>query len=541
VIPVLLVALSLAQAPAPAAPPVLREIVLEGVNFFEREQVLKAIRLKPGGRFRRDPDEVAASLRAAYEAQCFMAVRVVPRFDPATGRLTLTVDEGRMHALVLDGLSGEEEARIREALGIEPGKPLRDKTVREAMDRLEEATGGAYRIEEGPPWRVEDGPDGPILRLQVVRRRFRVVPLLSGPDASPFHNRVDGTAPGLGVDVTVFGGASANHLSVYGRAAYAFGADGWRYAAGVRRSFGPDRLVTAGYERHDLTDTDDLFRRRPLEGPRGRPIAFHIVDDYFRRRGDEAYVFLRPTPRVNLGVNFRNDTHGSLPVVDDDWILFFPRQPRPNPAAGEGRMRSLLFTARFSHGDALFPSAALERESFLLRTPYGTPFEHGQGARMEATYEVSSDGLGSDFSFQRLTAQARASRAVGTRHVLLGRVLTGLTRGAPPPQRTVALGGLGTLRGYALREFTGEQAVLATAEWTMQTRPRLPVVVWFADGGQAWGGSLSNDAGFKADAGVGLEYRIFNRGSARVDLAVPFQPSPGADRARVYGMIRLPF
>jgi hypothetical protein len=536
VIPAVVLAFALLQSPEPA---VLREIVLEGVTFFEREQVLKAIRLKPGGRFNRDPAEVAASLRAHYELQCFFAVRVVPSFDAATGRLTLTVDEGKMAALDIEGLEGDEEARIREILGIEPGTPLRDKTVREAMDRLEEATGGAYRIEGGPPWTTAEGPDGPTLQLRVVHRRFRLRPLLSGPDPSPFHNRVDGTAPGLGVDVTLFRGASRNHVSVYGRAAYGFSADTLRYAVGVRRSFGLDQLVTMGYERHDLTDTDDLFRRRPMEGPRGRPIAFHIVDDYFQRRGDEAYVFVRPTQRMNFGVNFRSDSHASLPVVAEDRILLLSRRARPNPAVGEGRMRSLLFTGRWARHDALFPSYDLERDSFLLRSPYGTPFEHAQGARVEATYEVSSEGLGSDFSFQRLTGQARASRSIGTRHVVMGRLLTGLTTGTPPPQRVLALGGLGTLRGYALKEFVGRQAVLATAEWTIDTRPRYPTVVLFADGGSAWGGD--DDRGFKADAGVGLEFRIFNRGWARVDLAVPFQPSPGADRARLYGMVALPF
>src|SRR5688572_14953129 len=366
------------QAEAPADPPVLREVVLEGVSHFNRDQVLKAVRLRPGGRFRRDPAEVAASLRAHYEGECFMAVRVAAHFDPESGRLTLTVDEGRMHRLVLDGLEGDEEARMRAVLGIEPGTPLRDKEVRDAMGRLEAATGGAYRIEGGPPWTVEEGPDGPTLHLGIVRRRFRFKPLLSGPDASPFRNRVDGTSPGLGVDVTVFGGASTNHTSVYVRGAYAFGADAWRYAAGGRRSFGPEHLVPAAYERHDLTDTDDLFRRRPIEGPRGRPIPFHIVDDYSRRRGDEAYVFLRPTPRAHLGVSFRNDTHESLPVVADDSIVFFTRRPRANPEAGEGRMRSLMFTGRWSRLAPLFPDWQLERDSFLVRTPYGTPFEHGQ-------------------------------------------------------------------------------------------------------------------------------------------------------------------
>jgi Omp85 superfamily domain len=550
VILALLVALSTVQVPAeaPAAstpaettpPPVLREVVLEGVSYFNRDQVLKAIRLQPGGRFRRDPAEVAASLRAHYEGQCFFAVRVAARFDPEAGLLTLTVDEGRMHRLVLDGLEGDEEARLRAVLGIEPGTLLRDKEVRDAMGRLEAATGGAYRIEGGPPWTVEEGPEGPTLRLRLARRRFRARPLLSGPDNSPYRTRVEGRAPGLGVDVTLFGGASANHTSIYLRGAYAFEAEVWRYAAGIRRPFGPDHLVTVGYERHDMTDTDDLFRRRPVAGPRSRPIVFHITDEYFRRRGDEAYLFLRLTPRAHLGVSFRNDTHDSLPVIDDDAILFFTRSPRPNPEVGEGQMRSLLFTARWAQHEALFPKWEYEQDSFLLRTTYGTPFEHAQGARVEGTYEIADEELGSDFSFHRFTGQARASRSVGTRHTVTGRLLAGLTRGAPPLQRRFALGGLGTLRGYALKEFAGEQAALASVEWMVATRPRFPALVLFYDGGVAWTEGTSG-AGWKSDAGAGLQWSILGRGQVRLDLAVPFQPAPGNDRARFYANLRLPF
>ena len=533
----------LLQAAPPAAPapepPALREIVIDGMSFFTREEALSAIRLSPGGRFRRDPEEVAASLRAHYEAQCFMAVRVTPRFDPESGRLTLTVDEGRMHALALEGLSADEEARVRELLGLEPGTLLREKTVREGIDRLEKASGGAYTVGEAPPWRVEDGPEGPTLRLRIEKRRFRIRPLLSGPDTSPYYNRVEGFAPGLGADITVFHGLRQNHAGVYARAAYGFGSDEWRYALGVRRSFGPEHLVTAGYERHDLTDTDDLFRRRPLEGEKGRPVPIHIVDDYHRRRGDEAYVFVRPSPRLHLGASYRGDRHQSMAVVADDWIAFIPREPRPNPGIDEGDMRSLLFTARWSKDGPLFARWEDERESFLLRSVFTTPFQAAQGARVEGTYELG-DGLGGDFSFGRFTGHARAARAIGVRHALLGRVLAGLTNGDPPPQRRFAIGGLGTVRGYALKEFAGENMLVVTGEWKTATRPRWPSLVAFYDGGQAWTSDVTG-AGWKSAAGVGLDIHILERGFARVDLAFPFSPSPGQESARVYGLIQLPF
>jgi hypothetical protein len=526
-------------SPPPAEPAMLREVVLEGVTVFDREQVLKAIRLSPGGRFRRDPEEVAASLRTHYDAQCYIAARVDARYEPAAGRLTLAVDEGRLRALELEGLSAGEEARVREILGLELGKPLCDRSLWEAVDRLEDASGGAYRVADAPPWPVADAPEGRTLRLRVEKRRFRIVPVLSGPDTAPYYNRVEGYAPSIGADVTIHHGIGENHWSVYARPAYGFSSDEWRYAVGVRRSFGREHLVTAGYERHDLTDTHDLFRRRPLEGQRGRPAPFHVVDDYFRRRGDEAYVFVRPTPRVNLGLSYRGDDYESLPVVADDAIAFIPREPRPNPEIDEGDMRSLLFTARWSKDAALFARWEDERESYLVRSVFATPFQAAQGARLEGTYELA-DGLGGDFSFGRFTGHARARRPLGARHAVLGRVLAGFTHGDPPRQHRFALGGLGTLRGYALKEFPGENMLVTTAEWTMATRPRWPSLVAFYDGGRAWTSGVSG-AGWKSAAGVGLDIRFLNRAFARVDVAFPFSPGEGRDAARVYGLVQMPF
>jgi outer membrane translocation and assembly module TamA len=229
-----------------------------------------------------------------------------------------------------------------------------------------------------------------------------------------------------------------------------------------------------------------------------------------------------------------------MPVVADDGIFFFSRRPRPNPEIDEGRMRTLLFTARWSEDAPLFARWIDEQDSFLLRTVYGTPFQYVQGARVEGTYELATDALGGDFSFGRFTGQVRAARMVGARHHVLGRVLGGFTNGDPPLQRRFALGGLGTVRGYSYKQFPGEQMVVATGEWMAATRGRWPSVVAFVDGGRAWTSGVDG-AGWKSSAGVGLDFRPLSRGYARIDVAFPFQKSPGQDGARVYGMIQLPF
>ena len=82
--------------------------------------------------------------------------------------------------------------------------------------------------------------------------------------------------------------------------------------------------------------------------------------------------------------------------------------------------------------------------------------------------------------------------------------------------------------------------MLATVEWMVATRPRFPALVLFYDGGAAWTEGVDG-AGWKSDAGAGLQWSFLGRGQARVDVAVPFQPAPGNDRVRVYGNLRLPF
>jgi hypothetical protein len=298
-----------------------------------------------------------------------------------------------------------------------------------------------------------------------------------------------------------------------------------------------------GAEVHDLTDTDDRFRRHLVEEARGRSYPFSIVEDYHRRKGWEAFAFVRATPRLHLGVNWRADRHESLPVVADDRLfLVFDRAPRANPPAGEGEMRSLLLTARFAAAGALYGTDARERRSFLVADPYGEAVDRAQRVRADVSVEWADRALGGAFDFTRVIAHVRAARPVGARSVVNARALLGLTGGAPPPQRRFALGGAGTLRGYALKEFAGRHAALVTAEWMFEPGlRRAPALLAFYDGGAAWSPD-ADGAGWKSDLGVGLEWPAGgSRARRRVDLAFPLQPTEGRDTARVHALLRVPF
>src|SRR6185295_4101871 len=257
---------------------------------------------------------------------------------------------------------------------------------------------------------------------------------------------------------TLFDRVSFNHAEAYAHAAYGFSSHDMRYAVGALKPFGPDRQYTVGYEYHDLTDNDDAFRRRTVDDLDGARIYFNIFEDYYRRRGHHAYAFARVTPRFQIGAAWRSDDYRSLPVTADNQIVFSNKRTW-NPEVAEGRMRSVLGVARWAWKSDVFRRWSDERDSFLMRNPYGTTFEREQQARVEASLEVATPGLGSDFDFRRFIGQARTAHVFSPRQALLLRGLVGIGTGEVPPQRRFALGGIGTLRGYAIKEFEGDRAV----------------------------------------------------------------------------------
>jgi hypothetical protein len=535
-----------APAPETTTPqdtaPVVRTIEIVGASAFPRETILKYVRVREGARLRRDPKEVAHTLQERYRIQGYLGAAVEATFDPGAGVLTLTVDEGRLAEVTLLGVEGRTAESVIAELALPVGEVLREKDVRAALARLEDRSAGALSRSAESPYVVERIPGERVhnaLRLQIalVQRRTRLTFWPDGPDPSPLSNRVEGFAPGVGANLTLFDPASFNHTDLYGRVSYGMSSKTARYAVGARRPFGADQAFLLGAEAHDLTDTDDLFRRNGVTQARGPVLTFSITEDYFRRKGYEAYAFARPSPRIHLGVSYRHDDHESLPVETDDRVFFFRRNPRLNPAIEEGRMRSVVVTARLAGADELFHGWKEERETFLVRDPYGSRYERAQRFRVEGTFETT---VGGDYSFRRAIGHARGTRNLGTRHNVSARLLLGVTGGTPPLQRRFALGGAGTLRGYAVKEFAGENMVLGTVEWTYSPPSRFPAIVAFYDGGAAFSRG-PRDSGWRDDVGIGFEWPGGGRAYVRVDVAMPLQRSPGTDRARVHGSLRLPF
>lgn len=518
-----------AQASEPESPRLLA-IDAPGATAFTPQQIRNILRLKLDAPLYREVAAIAHSLEIRYQDEGYPAACVGGAFDPVTGTLTLTVDEGRLVEITVYGLEGAAAAQALRTAELSPGVVLRSADIDRALERLEEAsdaalTPGSYALER-------DAEGGVHLRLEpVIEPRVKIAPRFSLNRASGRTNRVDGFALPIGAEFTIRDRSAYNHAVAYAVPAYGWSSKDWRYALGVSRPFGPGGPLTLGYEYHDMTDSDDLFRLVGLDEARGAAITTATGREFFKRQGHEAYAFARLSKRAQLGVTFRSDDYASLPVTNNS--------NEPNPEIDAGLSRSLIGTLRFSSSGALFERRSTERHSFLQRSLYGLYHDVPVRLRSEATFEwAPGDTLGGDFSFQRLLVNTRYHAPFGPRHALDARLLLGVGGGETPRQKRLALGGTGTLRGYAFKAFTGDSMALATLEYAFKPGGLFPRLIGFYDGGKLW--RNAPDARWKSDAGIGLRWPPNSDLFVRVDFARALFDH-GETKIRTQGRLQIPF
>jgi outer membrane protein assembly factor BamA len=509
--------------------PRIRSIEATGVSAYSEAQLLEILRLAPGAALLRAPEDVARTLASRYRIDGYPAARVTGSFDAEAGALRLEVDEGVLAEVRAEGLKPAAAARALRSAELGVGRVLREGDVWSAYDRLEETSGGAVLRGD---YRVEDTPAGARLVLQPQTRALDAAPSIAAFAGAGRKNRVDDWTQPLGVELTLFDRTHYNHLRLYARAAYATGPDDWRWHVGVQRPFfAKDRLVL-GFERHDVTDSDDVWRGTGTDEARGEPIWTESFSRYYARRGDEAFAFFRTGGRFHLGLSYRSDRYASLPVVTG--------ADEPNPAVDAGRMRSMIGTLRYDWGGDLFDEGSLERESFLLRSLYGIVTAPPRALRVELSIEVAdADVLGGGFTFTRFLGSLRGRKILGTRHQLDGRALLGLGDDRLPAQKRFVLGGVGSLRGYPFAAFEGERLLFLTGEYGFDPGHRLPRLVAFYDGGATWSENVSG-AGFKSGVGAGLRWPANGGAFARLEIARALADG-AVDETRTLLRVQLPF
>lgn len=290
-------------------------------------------------------------------------------------------------------------------------------------------------------------------------------------------NRTDGFFLGLGSStMTDFG--KYDELGVKGGVGYGFENKAWQYFFGAeyrlpleriqtkwmedtvgntdsvaRKIFSLPHTLAIGGEIHNQTSTDDAWRVSRMENAADAFFAREDFHDYYKIAGYNAYIAYRPHRNVEAKVEWRNDHYESR-----NQEVFYGRfggnkRLPVNPPVQEGQMRSIVAT--------LHEELAKEHHRVianLLGDSVKIEELRGPSTLLQGEFGKLS---GSDFSFNRYTADVRYFWPVAGGLAFDNRIRYQATFGDVPYQKAEFLGGPSTLPAYKNKTVGDVQAFVS--------------------------------------------------------------------------------
>jgi outer membrane protein assembly factor BamA len=516
------------------------ELVLEGSSLFSRDDVVWLLDLREGERLPGDPGDLAQRLRERYEREGYGAVEVTAAFDSASGRLTLVVQERRVDDIEVVGVSESLATRVKQALieRVRVGDVYNARLVRRVVEEIATATEGAFVIggDRGT------GPDD----IDLVERSGKhvlVVPLhkkkfdasFSTDTREDLFNPVDGFSPGLGFRTTRRDDEGLNYTFVSGYVSYKFSREHSSFSVGFERKISHELGLFAGAEVHDLTATDDAWRLTAAEQSLVSLGFKNTFRDYYRRKGVQLHVSLRPTPHHEFLFSPRWDEHNPLENATDYSFFRDDESYRPNEPILPADLNAMVFGYTYDSRGLLDAGAKGTYERHLADDLFRGSRRQDFGARIDWTSEIAGRVMGGGYTFERHILNARAYVPLSPRQSLTGRAMFGFARGTLPVERRFAIGGIGTVHGYSFKEAVGERLILLNGEyrfdlfghWRDDHKGGLRAIV-FVDSGRVLHpiGSSTND--WLNGIGVGLQF-----GPCRVEFGYRLDDVPRSQQVLV--------
>ncbi|MDZ7385778.1 MAG: outer membrane protein assembly factor [candidate division KSB1 bacterium] len=308
-------------------------------------------------------------------------------------------------------------------------------------------------------------------------------------------------------------------------AGYGFHNKRWRYSLGVHQGLFRGEQLTLGAVFFDETASNDGWRLRQVENSLAALLLKEDFMDYFGRTGWQIFLDERLEGRHTARVVYASYRYQDMGADEGLAGALFggKKQFRANPHIVEGHEQSVRLIIELDW-----------RDSSLL------PFE---GTLVQAIYEKTWQDFTSDGLFVTVTH----FRPTFAEQRFVVRAMVGARARSLAPQHLLALGGVGSLRGFRQNSQTGQNLVLLNAAYYFggdilrvfspgrrggHDRVSLGL---FCDAGSAWAVERVKKSLFSeldgyhvlADAGVSV---LVGDGVGRVDFAKQVHGGDGSWR-----------
>lgn len=496
-----------AQEPLP--PPTVRAINITGAREIPPQDVQQALRIRIGEPLAGTPEQISTTVTRHYREEGFTFARVTATFDAAAGVLALDVDEGRIDAIVFQGVDEKLARTFGDEFALRAGDVFNSRRARQALDVLLRQTRGSVTAagrtypqvftdsaevtrRRGGTFDLIDrnGEHVLLIGLREPPGRFKIVPDLG--EREDWFSAVDGFVPSLGMGLAVFDHDRFNHTFVAGHLSYKVASERAGYALGFERPLFGRTKVYVGGELHDLTASDDQWQLSSLEASLAAVGPRRSFRDYYQRRGVQIHGAVRLHRQVEALFAWRGERQEPLRTTSGFSLWNRDEPVSPNTSAVDGRLNAIVLGAsvdgRGFDGESL--EATYRRHQF--DTLFGERLDEFDGRRDTApiwrvdwTSELSQPGaFGSDFDFRRHIVAGRTRVRLSPRQVFAARAIGGWSDGVLPPQRQFAVGGLGSVHGYEFKEQVGNSLALLNLEYELGW-PRGLKAIGFFDSGRA--------------------------------------------------------
>ena len=268
---------------------------------------------------------------------------------------------------------------------------------------------------------------------------------------------------------------------LYGTMSYGLSSQSLNYRTGGGVTLGQNSNLTYSAQIHRLTSVRDRDILLSNSEQFMRALWGSDFQDYYLREGAVMGLQWQPeNMRHSLGMSLLWEEHNSLQNAMNFHLRNWSADPisagRENSPIHAGSMRSISLKYDFDdRGNTDLEYDYEDRENENIHEWYNT-----------FLVEHASSAIGSDFDFTRFQMHLRHYYSIGEDRVA-ARLKVGTSTAPLPYQRQFVIGGIGTLRGYSLYEFSGNHGFLFNLEYAHKLkRGKDAFIIPFVDIGQVW-------------------------------------------------------
>jgi outer membrane protein insertion porin family len=419
-------------------------------------QVLNTVAMRNGAR----------AIEKLYGDRGYILARVSDVSVNEQGVLSVTIAEGRIEAIKIQGLHKTKDYVVRRELTFKPGDVFNANAVNASLKKLFQLNYFSdVKAQPGPG----TSPDTVDVTIVVTEQRTAMVSLGAG------YATIAGIEGLVGVHDTDLGGNGQTASAQYNSTQL----NGNNFTLAFHEPY---------FER--TTTQLDLLGFNQTTIPTDYSLGFSHSFQYNDYQSGGQFMFTKPLDSIDAA------TYGAKSVTTTFGAPYFGTPPPANFPFTPGTVNAaLLGIGRDTRNDPVLPTS---------------------GWRLTLSTTIALQALGGDFSFEKYELDYSEYWPSGGGETIAAHVHLGTAGQVLPIQEQYYLGGQNSLRGFAYGRFRGDQMVLVTGEY------RFPLSdIRFLRHFNGITGILFTDAGDTEPVGSGSNWTIHSDAGFGIALKTP--------------------